>query len=85
LSILEELMSIFPGGVYDQVRIQLEDATDEQQSDLRRVTETLGAPSGPQVTKSTTVKTRNFRVDKFTFFTPKQTRLPERGIVKYPA
>jgi hypothetical protein len=73
-----------PGGVYDQVRIQLEDATDEQQSDLRRVTETLGAPSGPQVTKSTTVKTRNFRVDKFTFFTPKQTRLPERGIVKYP-
>ena len=73
-----------PGGVYDQIRIQLGEATDEQQSDLRRVTETLGAPSGPQVTKSTTVKTRNFRVDKFTFFTPKQNRLPERGIVKYP-
>ena len=73
-----------PGGVYDQIRIQLEDATDEQQSDLRRVTETLGTPSGPQVTKSTTVKTRNFRVDKFTFFTPKQPPLPERGIVKYP-
>ena len=74
----------FARGVYDQIRIQLEDATDEQQSDLRRVTETLGAPSGPQVTESTTVKTRNFRVDKFTFFTPKKPRLPERGIVKYP-
>lgn len=74
----------FPSGVYDQIRIQLEDATDEQQSDLRRVTETLGAPSGPQVTESTTVKTRNFRVDKFTFFTPKKPRLPERGIVTYP-
>ena len=46
----------FARGVYDQIRIQLEDATDEQQSDLRRVTETLGAPSGPQVTESTTVK-----------------------------
>ena len=74
----------FARGVYDQIRIQLEDATDEQQSDLRRVTETLGAPSGPQVTESTTVKTRNFRVDKFTFFTPKKPRLPERGVVKYP-
>lgn len=73
-----------PVGDYNQLRIQLEDATDEQQSDLRRVTETLGAPSGPQVTESTTIKTRNFRVDKFTFFTPKQHRLPERGIVKYP-
>ena len=74
----------FPGGDYDQIRIQLEDATDEQQSDLRRVTETLGVASGPQVTESTTIKTRNFRVDKFTFFTPKQPRLPERGIVRYP-
>ena len=73
-----------PVGDYDQIRIQLEDATDEQQSDLRRVTKTLGAPSGPQVTESTTVKTRDFRVDKFTFFTPKKPRLPERGIVKYP-
>ena len=73
-----------PVGDYDQIRIQLEDATDEQQSDLRRVTKTLGAPSGPQVTESITVKTRDFRVDKFTFFTPKKPRLPERGIVKYP-
>ena len=73
-----------PKGHYDQIRIQLEDATDEQQSDLRRVTKTLGNPSGPQVTESTTVKTRNFRVDRFSFFTPKQPRQPERGQVTYP-
>lgn len=73
-----------PVGKYELIRIRLEDATDEQQSDLRRVTRTLGKPSGPETTESTTIKTRNFRVDRFSFLTPKKPSLPQRGIVTYP-
>lgn len=68
---------------YRMLRVHLGKASDEQQSELKRVTKTLGG--SPGVTESFTVETRKFRVDRFTVLTPALPKEPSRGIVNYPA
>ncbi len=73
-----------PANNHRQFRIQVRNASDEQQSALRNITRTLGEDSEKIIEESLSVTVRNFRVDHFTFHTPEKPSEPTRGEMSYP-
>ncbi|MEM9280861.1 MAG: DUF3999 family protein [Verrucomicrobiota bacterium] len=65
-------------------RVRLEDATDEQRSSVRKVTEAISERGGESRQQTMEVKTRSFRIDALRLYSAPVEEAITRGEVSYP-
>ncbi len=73
-----------PQNNYRFFKVVIDQATDEQWSSVRNVTEAMSDLSGPSKEESSQVATRRFRIDSLAFYTAPVSHDPGRGEQVYP-